>query len=405
MSEFKFSCPHCQQNIQATPEYSGTQITCPSCQNTLVVPPAPQGPVPPQGTKLSMAASTANQPATPTPRIAGVPIKKKKNYTNLVANLLLAGGAIAAAIYFGPSLYKKYFSHAEATAPAAAATAAAEAAPTNEPAVPPPELSTEDILQKVADTYAGLSCYGMKGQLVSAIDATAVNPAATGTVRATATVSLQLGRTNFYRMEWERSAPGGTVKGAAWNSGKGDFIGFGQNAPGKVKNRHIALSTASDVSGALCAFIAEIFFGDTNSVTLHADVFAKTNGPSINGQSCYVLNGAFNAHNVVLWINKNTFLIPQIEFDYGGKLDMLTLKTLPFAEREKVSRMAKLKGDVVETYQNLDTNLNLTAASFESSYTPSAPEPARGRRMSGPAPGRGTATQITRRVMQPQQPQ
>jgi hypothetical protein len=403
MSEFKFSCPHCQQNIQATPEYSGTQITCPSCQNVLVVPPAPEAPAPPPGAKLTMAASTTNHPVTATPRIAGVPIKKKKDYTNMVASLLLAGCAIAAGIYFGPSLYKKYVTHQEAAAPAAAIAAAAES-PTNEPAPPPPDLSTEDILQKVADTYAGLDSYGMKGTSVSAIDASAMNPASAGTASATATVSLQLGRTNFYRMEWERSAGGRVVKGVAWNSGKGDFIGFGQYAPGKVKNRQTAFSTAADSSGALCAFIAEIFFGETNSLAKHAEVFAKTNGPSINGQSCYVLNGQLNAHNVVLWVDKKTFLIPQIEFDYGGKLDMVTFKTLPLLEREKLTRLSKLKGNVVETYQNMDTNLTLTAASFETTYTPAAPEP-RGRRQSGPAPGRGTATQITRRVMQPQQPQ
>ena len=88
-----------------------------------------------------------------------------------------------------------------------------------------------------------------------------------------------------------------------------------------------------------------MFFGDTNSLTLHPELFAKTNGPAIKGQDCYILNGAFNAHNVVLWINKKTFLIPQIEFDYGGKLDMLTFKTLSFAEREKMSRLSKLKGN------------------------------------------------------------
>lgn len=396
MSEFKFSCPHCQQNIQATPEYSGTQITCPSCHNTLVVPPAPSGPVPPQQTKLAMAASTTHQPATPTPRIAGPPVRKKKDYKNLVASLILAGGAIAAGIYFGPSLYAKYFHHAEEAAPAAAAgSAAAAATPTNEP---PPELSTEDILQKVADTYAALDSYGMKGQSVAAIDTSALSPGAAG-VHSTATVTLQLGRTNLYRMEWERVAGRDVIKGAAWNAGKGDFVGYGQSAPTKVKNRQTALTTAAGASGALCAFIAEMFFSDTNSLATRAEVFAKTNGPSINNQPCYVLNGEFNAHNVVLWVNKATFLIPQIEFDYGGKLDTITFKSLPLAEREKLTRMSKLKGNVVDTYDNLATNLTLTASSFESAYTP---QPS-GRRQRGGPPGRGTPTQVTRRVMQPQQ--
>jgi hypothetical protein len=407
MNEFKFSCPNCRQNIQATPEYSGAQINCPSCQTLLVVPPAPGGvPPPPHANKLSMAAATPSHEAAPAPPSKGPPVRKKKDHKNLIVGSVVAAGVIAAGIYFGPPLYAKYFHHEEAPAPAPAAEAAAAATSTNEPPAPPPELTTEDILQKVADTYAGLNSFAIKGQSVAAIDASALNPAAAGVQRSTATVTLQLGRTNFYRMEWERTVAGKVVKGAAWDSGKGDFVGFGQNAPGKVKNRQAALDTASGSSAALCTLIAEMFFGDTNNLTTRAEAFARTNGPAINGQSCYILNGELNAHNVVLWVNKTSFLIPQIEFDFGGKLDMLILKKLPTPEREKLTRMSKLKGNVVETYQNMETNLNLTASAFETTYIPSAPTPGRGGRPRGEPPGRGTATQITRRVMQPQpQPQ
>jgi hypothetical protein len=402
MSEFKFSCPNCQQNIQATPEYSGTQINCPSCKSLLVVPPAPGGPPPPQGNKLSMAAAAPSHEAAPKARFSGPPVKKKKDYKNLIVGLVLAAGAIAAAINFGPSLYAKYFHHGEAAGVSSAAEAAAS--PTNEPPPPPPELTTEDILQKVGDTYAALNSFAIKGDSVAAIDLSGLNPTAP-VVRSTATVTLQLGRTNYYRMEWERTAGGKVVKGAAWNSGKGDFVGFGQFAPSKVKNRQAAFSAVGGPSSALCILIAEMFFGDTNNLTTQSAVFAKTNGPAINGQSCYVLNGELNAHNVVLWVNKNTFLIPQIEFDFGGRLDTLTLKMLPLAQREELTRMSKMKGNVVETYQNMETNRTVTAAAFESAFTPSAPAPARGGRSRGEPPGRGTATQITRRVMQPQPPQ
>ncbi len=53
MTEFKFSCPQCGQNIQCDTSYSGRQINCPVCQQAIVVPPAPrasgaQPPVKPQ---------------------------------------------------------------------------------------------------------------------------------------------------------------------------------------------------------------------------------------------------------------------------------------------------------------------------------------------------------------------
>ena len=119
MNEFKFSCPNCQQNIQATPEYSGAQINCPSCQQPIIVPQAPSAPVPHAG-KLTMAASTTSHAATRTPVIAAGPLRKKKDYTNLIVGLVLAAGAISAGINFGPGLYAKYIHHAAAPVAAGA---------------------------------------------------------------------------------------------------------------------------------------------------------------------------------------------------------------------------------------------------------------------------------------------
>ncbi len=40
MSEITFPCPHCQQQLEAPPEYAGAEIECPSCNQALVVPAA-----------------------------------------------------------------------------------------------------------------------------------------------------------------------------------------------------------------------------------------------------------------------------------------------------------------------------------------------------------------------------
>src|SRR2546422_6893030 len=41
MSEFKFSCPHCDQHIQCDSKFSGRQIQCPGCNHLIVIPPSP----------------------------------------------------------------------------------------------------------------------------------------------------------------------------------------------------------------------------------------------------------------------------------------------------------------------------------------------------------------------------
>ena len=41
MSEFKFSCPHCQQHLKCEEQLSGRQIQCPNCQVVIRIPPVP----------------------------------------------------------------------------------------------------------------------------------------------------------------------------------------------------------------------------------------------------------------------------------------------------------------------------------------------------------------------------
>ena len=212
MSEFKFSCPNCQQNIKATSEYSGLQINCPACQTLLVVPGIPAAssgpatpsapdslvPVVPAATRLSVAAAAPNpQPvasaAAAASFYAAKPTKRKKPKTGLIVGLSLAAIALAATIYFWPELMKKVSSGGGATAAADQAT--------NATPPPPPELTTEEILLKVGETYKGLTDYAAKGQSVGVIDLSGL-VAGQKPVSLSATSTLQLGRTNNYRLEW-----------------------------------------------------------------------------------------------------------------------------------------------------------------------------------------------------------
>ena len=41
MSEFKFSCPHCDQHLQCDDRLGGKQIQCPACKHLIVIPLSP----------------------------------------------------------------------------------------------------------------------------------------------------------------------------------------------------------------------------------------------------------------------------------------------------------------------------------------------------------------------------
>ena len=41
MSEFKFSCPRCQQHLQGDEQFAGREIQCPACHALIRIPPVP----------------------------------------------------------------------------------------------------------------------------------------------------------------------------------------------------------------------------------------------------------------------------------------------------------------------------------------------------------------------------
>lgn len=41
MSEFKFSCPHCEQHLQCDERLGGRQIQCPACHHLITIPLSP----------------------------------------------------------------------------------------------------------------------------------------------------------------------------------------------------------------------------------------------------------------------------------------------------------------------------------------------------------------------------
>jgi len=70
MSDFKFSCPSCQQHIQADHGYAGLQINCPACNAPIIVPGAVATPPAPV---LSAAEAPPPPPPRPGPVAGGCP--------------------------------------------------------------------------------------------------------------------------------------------------------------------------------------------------------------------------------------------------------------------------------------------------------------------------------------------
>ncbi len=72
MADIKFSCPHCQQHIQAEQAYAGMQINCPACNGTMMVPGQRAAPAP-IPVSFQQAAAPPPPPSTPEPASAPRP--------------------------------------------------------------------------------------------------------------------------------------------------------------------------------------------------------------------------------------------------------------------------------------------------------------------------------------------
>jgi hypothetical protein len=374
MNEFKFSCPHCQQNIQATPEYVGAQINCPGCQAAIVVPEVPSIPVPRAG-KLTKAPSTVHTPATSPVMAAAMVRKAKKPRIGLYVGLGVGVAVAVAAVIFTPKLLEKYQQHKDAVA--------AEQAATNAPPPPPPDLEADEILKNVGETYKKLTSYSLQGISVGTVDLSQINPAIKVPQEVTTKLSLRLGRPDFYRMEWERQVGKQDIKGAVWAAGKGDFVHSG-TVTTKVRNREVALNTAAAYSGTLGTFIAALFFDETNSPAVTLKNYAKTNNETLNGQKCYVLAGQITSQKILFWIHKSDFLIAQSELVLGGKPDDATLAGMTLMQKAQMERASKLRGNFIETYEDVVTNKVLNPNDFETAFPPNATAPKRQRE---PRPG------------------
>lgn len=380
MSAIPFSCPTCQMNLEAQPEHAGMEVSCPGCQTVMVVPhPAAPEPAAPKG-KLSKAPSTVEHSVTSASAASKIVRKNKKPKIGLYIGLGVGAAVIGAGIFFGPQLYDKYQAHKDQPA-------VASAAPTNAVPQPPPDLEVNEILQKVSALYKTIPSYSVHADSVSTVDMSQINPMLKDPIQTTARLSMLLGRPSLYRVDWERDMMGKTLKGSAWSAGKGDFVQNG-GAPIKAKDRQANLMTAAAYSGTLGVFLASTFFDQTNSLQAALKNFSKDKNETLNGRKCYVVAGQLGYQKMRFWIHKDDFLIARAEFLLGGKIDDSLLASATLAQKKQLQMAEKMKGSVVETYSDIETNRTVSEGDFKVAMAMGARNPgvtSQARRLADPA--------------------
>lgn len=105
MSDIKFTCPHCNQNIEAPEDMGGEAVECPSCKGAIQVPRLPEG-------------SPAASPPRPQPPVQSSGIKARMSAlwkSGAKGKAVIIGGALILLMVIGALLPDQEPSSGEAT--------------------------------------------------------------------------------------------------------------------------------------------------------------------------------------------------------------------------------------------------------------------------------------------------
>jgi hypothetical protein len=413
MSDFKFACPDCGQRISASDDHVGLHTNCPACKAPLVVPANPAVPV------AQFSASIPTPPgAPPAPEPQGsadyqahVARRPKKSYAALIAGVTAVALIGLAAFFSRGWVAGKWKAFHGASAAGIAAG--------NQPSPGRAELTEAEIWQNVVATYKGLTSLSATGTAETTLDlglgGGATNTAGTP-AKLSSDLTMKLGRPDNFRVDVNQRIGSATMSLIGWSAGQG-YYRMVNNSRIKDSSRGAALS---GLGAAGTAFMATLFYNDADGLPAFAGTdWSKTKGAAIPGQPCYVLAGKIFFQDVLVWVNKQTFLIPRVQIVLGGNTnapvmdDAKIKETLTAAKNGQAATAAEItqfkaqmkmasqiKGTITETYQDIQTNVDIALAEFEpppSAATPAAPPPARGSRTGtggAGAPAGGRATRI-----------
>ncbi|HTI99854.1 MAG TPA: hypothetical protein VL527_13315 [Dongiaceae bacterium] len=94
MADQKFSCPHCQQHLEAGADYAGLQINCPACNGSLTVPGPAAPAAPPPMPSRPAAATGQGCPSCGTPLARGAVLCTKCGYNLATGKRIVAGKVV-----------------------------------------------------------------------------------------------------------------------------------------------------------------------------------------------------------------------------------------------------------------------------------------------------------------------
>jgi DNA-directed RNA polymerase subunit RPC12/RpoP len=434
MSDFKFACPACGQRMGANDDYVGQQINCPACHALIVVPPNPAAPPAPVQSSIAIATPPDRPPPPAPPPVVRLSVsalsapqhqapaatasqdlqslrayqahahKTKKSYSGLttaVVAVLLIG---ASAFLNRDWLTAKWHS---IHGPSAAQIAATNQPP---PPPPPPELTAPEIMQKVAEVYKALPSFTSTGKIISVKDMSAINPAfaAAGPVTVAADLTLKMSKPLSFRIDSSITVGTSNITTTGWYTGNGDFLQL-NNRRNKMPSHGDLFSAFNNGVNVGVGDIVDLFINDTSDGLVAPGIeWSRNQDDKINGQPCYVLSGTVKFNNVLVWVNRASFLIPQTLVLMDGKSGLATMddskikealkamnngKEPTLAQIAAVKKAAKIMGTIIDTYDNIQTNTPIAAADFQ----PDAPaaamtganQPGGGGGVGAPAGGGG----------------
>jgi RNA polymerase sigma factor (sigma-70 family) len=269
--------------------------------------------------------------------------------------------------------------------------------------------AAQKIAKKSQEAYAALTSYSDNGTTVAQND----------TAPQTTTFNIRLQRTNLYRIDWAQSNQFMTTRGVVWSDGTGDFMEMGVDGqkkgdPQKMKDRRMALASATGVSSQAAATIPAAFFKENWGDVLALPASGRADAGTVADEKvgdvdCYVITNSIDPKSLSnqgelpdgkgrigktttkLWIGKKDYLIRKsetsidmAEFQMPVVSDATIKKALAGQNRpatpEAIAAMRKtmeatskaaiksLKSGAVtftQTHENIRVNEKFTAADFQ----------------------------------------
>jgi len=420
--------------MAANDDYVGHYINCPACQKEIVVPANPATPsslavsvpgalpppAPPKVTRLGISALKSEQPHTsvPVPNTeqqgsaafqAHMARKPQKSYSGLITG-------VVAVVLIGVSAY---MNKATLTAkwkawrgPTPAEIAATNRAPEQPKPQQQPELTAAEIIQRVAEVYKELPSFSSTGKATANLNMSAVSPAlaAKGPVTVSADLTLKMSKPLSFRIDSTLPTASSNTTITGWFVGNGDFLQANNHRVKVASHDSVFSSLNLGASVGVNVGVGEIvrLFTDDATEGLAKDglEWSRHRDERIDSQPCYVLAGTVRLQNVLVWVNRKTFLIPQIQVKLDGKTAAADMDDAKIKEALKaqnngkdptllqiatVKNMFKTTGTVTETYGNVQTNLTFAATDLQPAapVAPVAPVAAPGAPAQGDAGGYG----------------